>query len=1243
MAMPLRLRLMLLVACLVIGTAIVAPLALVWSALYTSSGLQFVVRHLPQKLGPVRLTITGVSGTVAHGLHVERVEIDHDLVHLTFEGIEGRVAIAPLMLQTIRATSGSVHKALIQVKRRTRPSTPGPPSFLPRWLIVSAEDAQVSDAVLSVYNGFRMEVQDIRGGAVLRHGYLRIFDASGVLEGARVSALGELLATDPLGIEAKGHIDWSPAGQPNWTLDGTARGDLNSLSVVARVVSPFRADVQGLLLDLTNHWHWTANAVVQDFNLGPWGVSNSPLGVITGHVTGTGDEHGFSGHGPVNPTGLKAGEFEASFEGSYANHVLTAKRMQARHLATGARASASGTITVVDNGPRLELSGDWDDFRWPLTGRDPPVRSAAGAFTLSGILPYTVHVVGKARAAGLEEMPLDVHGALGKNSFAFDTAEVDLFSGHASVSGEVVWSPAETWSVNGKLTNINPAVLRPDLPGSVSFNLAASGRRFEPKGDLSASFSGLSGKLRGVAASGGGTVTRSGATWGFNAVRVALGATTLALDGRIDDHMDLRFALAATDLGLLAPGMRGEIKASGTVSGTLADPVIVAGAHGGDFEYEGVKLDAFDADVNFNPGATQQESKIDARLHRLSYKNRTVDNIVLTLRGPPSAYDVHLAVNASGLAVNAQAVGPYSHGTFTGQLTALTIGGNEQLHLTLERAVDLTLSAEHARVEWMCLQGTPGSLCADGDWTPSAWSSTLTVSQLPLNTLTAGMTRAVEYRGTVSALIRLSDGATTPIEGTLRAQLEDAEIDHKLASRRIEHTRIGSGTVNATATPALISGELSVGDTEAGTIHGTLEIQRTTPNWPDMPVSGELHAQSNELSLVSLYVPDIDRAAGAFGADVKITGTLGKPTLSGVVKVSNGEIDVYQVNLALRKIALQATLGDSGIDFTGAAHAGAGDVSANGHLEWRNLLPYGKFHLEGANLRVADVPEAQIDASPDLDFSVEGRRIEVTGKVAVPYAKIQPKDITNAVRSSPDEILVGSEADDPSKRFEVVSTVTLVLGDKVNIDAMGLSARLTGSVTVRSGYDAITRGSGELSVAEGVYTAYARKLDIQRGRLIFSGGPIDDPGIDVRAQKQFPDVTAGVNVRGTLTQPRMSFFSDPPLPQSQIVSLILAGGSLQSAQNSQNAALGQGAALLAAQLGPHVGVPDVSLETDPIANETSLVLGRYLSPRLYVSYGVSLTEQLNTFKMRYTLGDHWTIRTELGQARGADLVFSIDK
>ena len=295
-----------------------------------------------------------------------------------------------------------------------------------------------------------------------------------------------------------------------------------------------------------------------------------------------------------------------------------------------------------------------------------------------------------------------------------------------------------------------------------------------------------------------------------------------------------------------------------------------------------------------------------------------------------------------------------------------------------------------------------------------------------------------------------------------------------------------------------------------------------------------------------------------------------------------------------------------------------------------------------------DVPEAAIDASPNLDFKIDGRRIEVTGAVKVPFARIVPADLTNAVRASSDEVLVGQEVVDPSKRFEVFTGISLTLGEKVSLDTFGLTARLTGTITLRSGGDDITRGAGELSVEDGKYTAYGRRLDIERGRLVFSGGPVNNPGVDIRAVKQYPDVKAGVNVRGTLLQPRLSFFSEPSLPQSQIVSLILAGGSLESAQNRNtpnqagNEALAQGSAILAQQLGSRVGIEDVSLESN-LANETSLVLGKYLSPRLYVSYGISFTEQLNTLKLRYSLSDRWSVKTEMGQARGADLVYTIEK
>src|SRR5215469_10738957 len=276
-------RLLLALAVLIVITAVAAPAVLVWAALFTSGGLQFVIRHIPQQLGPVRLTITGVSGTVSRGLTIQRVEIEHDLVHITLTGIQGRVALRPLVLQTIRVAHGKVENALIEVQRRTKPSVPGPTNFLPAWLIINVEDGQVGSAKLAVYNGFHLEVDDIRAAAVIRQHYIRFFSAEGRLEDAHVHTLGTLRATDPLGMDLKVHLDWTPEGQPPWTVAGSARGDLDALNIVAHVTSPFRADLTGQALALTSQWHWAADAVVQSFDLKAWNVNAPLLGSMTGH------------------------------------------------------------------------------------------------------------------------------------------------------------------------------------------------------------------------------------------------------------------------------------------------------------------------------------------------------------------------------------------------------------------------------------------------------------------------------------------------------------------------------------------------------------------------------------------------------------------------------------------------------------------------------------------------------------------------------------------------------------------------------------------------------------------------------------------------------------------------------------------------------------------------------------------------------------------------------------------------
>jgi translocation and assembly module TamB len=1248
-------RVLLLAITLFVLIAVGLPCAALYAVLYTQSGLQFVVRHLPQRYGQVGVRIEDVSGTIAGGARAALVEIDQERVHLEIRGVYTRVRLEPLLWQTIRTPDTTVDSVQIEIERPppAPPAPPRAPEFVPRWLTIDIAHAAVGKAILVVPDGTRIEGTGIAGSALLRHRDIRFYQAQLQMGEVHFLFAGKLHAGEPMGMWANGQIAWQPRGQPEWQLAANATGDLDKLAIVGRILAPFHSELSGSMLDLTRHWHWQGEAAVRDFDLRAWHLTGA-LGLISGKLTLSGDGHEFSARGTLNPAGLKAGSFDTVFDGGYSRQVLTARRIDITHVASGARAAASGTIGIVPGGPRLDLHGSWSNFRWPLTGRDVPFRSGSGSFELSGMRPYDFKTRGMAQVATLTPVAAEVVGKLDADRVIIDRARVHLFDGHADVQGEVAWAPAQRWAITGHATGINPGRIRPDLPGRLDFGLAVAGRGFKESDPLSVEIDGLGGRLRGVAASGGGRLKHAADTWIFQHVRVALGGARLALDGSIDHAADLRFAVLTEDLSLLSQGDRGRVRASGTIRGPLQAPDIRATAHGADILYEGIALAGFDAAVDFDP-TSRRPSAIAAHLHQLRFRGRTLRSLSLTIDGPASAATAHLAALAPGLRLAAAASGAFDHGAFAGDLDALTLSGDQALRLHLEQPASLRLSRSASRVERLCLIGTPGNLCAQASWTPSAWSTTVTASRLPLGTLTAGRTPTVEYQGAINVGARLFGGGDSPTQGTLRVELSDATLSRRLVSGRVEHTSIGSGLLTAAATADSIDAQASLESGQIGTLLGSLKVSRSAPRWQDMPIQGEIRAQTSELDLISLYVPDIDRAAGNLTADAHISGTVSAPQLSGSLGVSAGQVDLYQTNLQLRQIGLTARLTDDGLSFDGSAQAGKGSVHARGELHWRESLPYGRLHLDGTDLRVVDIPEAQIDASPNLDFKVAAHEIDITGTVAVPYARIVPTDLTGAVSSSSDEVIVGEESQNPADRLTVKTQITMTLGPSVNLDTMGLTGQLTGSVAVRSGYDPITRATGELSVQKGEYSAYGRKLDIQRGRLIFTGGPIDNPGIELRAVKRYPDVTAGINVRGTLQHPRMSFFSDPSLPQSQIVSLILSGGGggstlqMMQASNSQNQQataanelLTQGGAILAQQLGSRIGLPDISLETD-LNNETSLVLGKYLSPRLYVSYGVGITQQLNAVRLRYSLGDHWTIRTEAGQIRGADLVFSVEK
>jgi len=247
--------------------------------------------------------------------------------------------------------------------------------------------------------------------------------------------------------------------------------------------------------------------------------------------------------------------------------------------------------------------------------------------------------------------------------------------------------------------------------------------------------------------------------------------------------------------------------------------------------------------------------------------------------------------------------------------------------------------------------------------------------------------------------------------------------------------------------------------------------------------------------------------------------------------------------------------------------------------------------------------------------------------------------------NAPDELAAKSTP------WDLYSQVRVVVGDKVRFKGFGLTGNITGSVTATDEPEKITTARGELSVTAGKYTAYGRDLDVERGRLIFAGGPIDNPGIDARAVRRVGEVLAGISVRGTLKSPVLTLFSDPPMPQTDILSYLILGQPLQQASTAEGRTLlGAASALtltggdrLARDIGARFGFEEVAIQTSGTPGEASLVVGRYLSPKLFIAYSVGLFEQINLLRLRYQLNSRWTVQTETGTHSGADLLFTIER
>ncbi|MBC54722.1 MAG: hypothetical protein CMQ34_12900 [Gammaproteobacteria bacterium] len=430
-------------------------------------------------------------------------------------------------------------------------------------------------------------------------------------------------------------------------------------------------------------------------------------------------------------------------------------------------------------------------------------------------------------------------------------------------------------------------------------------------------------------------------------------------------------------------------------------------------------------------------------------------------------------------------------------------------------------------------------------------------------------------------------------------------------------------------------------------------------------IAGNVQLDFDDLGWVEALAPQLSNVTGELEGQLNLQGTLQQPVIGGDLILSDAAFVMPSLGLDMRAIDVTLSSDDANA-FSLAGYAESGD----GSLEFSSdiLRPFSEersltMQLAGSNFVIADMPDLSVAISPDLRGTASMAGIDINGQLLIPHVDARITTLPeSAVDVSSDTVIVA--ADDGSNIRNAAQTnrgiladtpvsgnIQLILGEDVNIAGFGLNAQLSGQLDIDQRPMASPLTYGELEVAEGSFELYGRTLNIEQGKLLFMGS-YDNPAIDIRAVRTVENMRVGVQMNGTIRDIRSSLFSTPTLPDGDILAVMITGRPIAEIGTEQdgNALVGAITALginqgqgLTDQIQSQLGLDTFAINSRGDVNDSSLMLGKYITPRIFIRYAVGLFETENSLEIDYTVNDRIKLEATSGQSQSIDLTYTVEQ
>jgi len=735
----------------------------------------------------------------------------------------------------------------------------------------------------------------------------------------------------------------------------------------------------------------------------------------------------------------------------------------------------------------------------------------------------------------------------------------------------------------------------------------------------------------------------------------------LVAQGKLQEHLELDLSL--TDAAALWPPVQGKGNLSGWLAWPDTWPQGELTAKLQQLAYGEIKV------ASLNLAASRRESEaqneVQMQLTQLEIGAYSWEELTLDLRGALSQHQLEAQVSHQGQELRLTLDGALVTEQWQGLLTRFELLSDAQPLVHLQKPSKLSFSREEFRLAPLKLAGEQGGrldVAASGHFPDSSAlpqiQTQLALENLPLKLFNPWLPVGQTIDGLLRASIdgQLQEDGTISLQG--QANIRQAKISLHDEKTRLE-LPVEQLDLNLDWQKHQLQTSLELTSNAFGSVKGQLSLALPA-HWPppsvlDAPLEAKLDFHMHESGALALLLPtELAELSGQLDGQLQLAGTLAHPDFSGKLNLKQGQLAVPQLAIRLQPVELDADFAGQTLRISSfRAVSEKSQVTGQGEISFKAWKPEGyRFTLQGDRVLLVDLPEIRARFSPDLTFADQGSGLLISGRLNIPELTITNWHPTLPVNPSPDVVYVDEHPAPQATPSPYQLDLDLELGNKVTIKEKGLDVRLTGKVHLNKAERGEILARGQIEIPAGHYSAYAVKLPISSGRLYFTGGALDNPSLDIQANRKIGEVTAGVNISGTVRRPLIELVSDPAMDDTEILSYIILGRSTTTSSGELDMLSLAAGALLSAgdsvsmqqKLKDLGGIDVVSVENNQQGNldATMVTVGKYLSPELYLSYGRSLAGTASEVQLRYSPGKRIEIETQLGEVSGADLYYKFE-